>query len=176
MSDPIRPGTPTGPVRAPTANTSPARVVEVPMPKPNQSMIPALKAQMGQYLEMMDVTRQVSEATTAQAQGHMWSILNLMFSRPANEFTELWGTFLEIIHSRLSKEFAATHIFRGVPKATAFGSSENRKNFVRLMTLARDTADPTTRALKMRHIRLQHVLRGFPNPEVLNRLAEFYRV
>jgi hypothetical protein len=177
MSDTPNRSTPTvGGVQTPQVNTGPAKPVTIPQRKTTQSMIPALETKMGNFIKVMDTTKQLTLGSAAKAQDEMWQTLNMIFARPPNEFPELWGRFLEIVHEHNKGVFAPASIFRGVPQATRMGSAINKKNFIRLMNLARDTADPSTRALKMKHISLKRVVRQFTDPGVANRLAEFYRV
>jgi hypothetical protein len=135
----------------------------------------SLRTQLDAYLKVMDPTKQLTDVMAAQQQTNMWKILNMIFGQPPEAFPELWGILLEVISKHSTGAFSPMYAFRGVPQAKGVGI-ENKRNFVRLMRLALTTADPTTRAMKVRKLDFKHILRGFPNAGVGNRIADFYRV
>jgi hypothetical protein len=134
-----------------------------------------VQTMMNKFITDTDITKQLQQPAAVKAQEGLWKTMQLIFGRPANEFPELWGVFLDIIHKHSKDVFHPNYVFRGVQFVTSMGAT-NKKNYIRIMQVALKTADPTMRAVVARQLDLKHISRQFKDASWSNKLADFYRV
>ncbi|HWT39863.1 MAG TPA: hypothetical protein VN081_01125 [Dongiaceae bacterium] len=176
MSNPINRGTVTTPSMGPrpAVNMPPVRPPQTNLGNPSGLTV-TVETMMNKFITDTDIKLQLQPAQAIKAQEGLWKTVQLIFNRPANEFAELWGVFLNIVHEHSKDVFAPTYVFRGIQFVPTMGAV-GKKNYIRIMQLALKTADPTTRAVVSRQLDFRHIGRQFTDTSWGNKLSDFYRV
>jgi len=175
MTNPPNRGTVTTPSMGPrpAVNMPPIKPAQV---LPNTSgLTVTVQTMMNKFITDTNIKLQLQQPQAIKAQEGLWKLIQLIFNRPPNEFPELWGAFLSIVHEHSKDVFHPNYVFRGIQYVPSMGAV-NKRNYIRIINLALKTADPTTRSVVVRQLDFKHIGRQFKDASWGNKLSDFYRV
>lgn len=160
------------PIKTATATAVPPTTK--PTVKASSPALDMLNGQLSAYVEAMKPAQPMTMERVIQNQLALWRAITMIFQQPASDFPALWAQLLLVAKSEAKGSFAQSHLFRGFQSMKGRLTDGDINNFKNLLNLISQTADATVRARKLKMLDLGSVTKGFANPEVAQRLKEFY--
>lgn len=125
-----------------------------------------------EYAVSMNALKPQSNDTIMRQQRKLWQTLSIALTLDGDVFLQVWAGILAGFAVGESGVFADENVFRGMEYIDL--STEQTKQFQRLLNLIRVTADPRSRAVSMRQVDMNKTLDGFSESAV-NNLQAFYQ-
>jgi hypothetical protein len=107
-----------------------------------------------------------------KAQVAFFRIIQNIFRLKGSDFVQAYSLLLDTVAAHRSKTFNERYVFRYMSDVRL--SVQERKNFERIVNLLLVTCNKTTRKQTMQQVDLPTTVEGFSDPELIQKLTEFY--
>lgn len=170
---------------APVDEAGYVEAVNVPVAATFESYIEAMKAAgnlgtkafisfLDDYVTSMNPARRMTDDVGSQHQMRLWGYISTVVEKTSGEeFTTNWRILLAYANQHAAGVFNPRYVYRFSPAWTRGEDSLNAFN--RIIDLVLMTANPATRAEKLRRVALDRALHTSVSPEASQRIVAFYQ-
>lgn len=139
----------------------------------HQTLLKAVQDRLTEYVSKMSPGQRITATDGAFQQRQLWQgVINTLLQQPPPVFIDGWTYFLTVVHQNRQGCFSPAYMnrFREELRLT----TDDRRNFERLLHLAYVTADASSRALSLRQIDMNQILVRLPNELMRQKIVAFY--
>lgn len=156
-------------------NSAPAgAMTEAALPPAKIFSLQSLQDRLALYLKHMAPGVPVDANKGAEHQQALWSTIKYVLSKKESEFVALYAELLKTAAEHRNGAFGPKYLYRFFDIIQL--SSTERRNFERMLNLIYATAVPSTRQMTLRQIDFHTTFKGFPDPQIQEKIAGFYSV
>lgn len=171
-AEPVEQEEPVEEVKAPEPEPTPA-----PTPKPTpvtqeDEGIEIVEDQIQEYIDRMYPGNAHRGNEGAMLQVKLYRTIQTVLRMEGRRFITAYSLLLKMVNENRDGVFNERYVFRYFDALNI--TNPERRNFERILNLLLVTCDPKTRAKATRQVDIELTMEGFRNPEMYQRITEFY--
>lgn len=160
------------PTPEPKVEPAPAPTKEAPKKVSDNPSMRIVEENLEDYVARMKPGKAHTGNEGPVAQVKLYRTIQTVLRMEGSAFIQAYGYLLKVVNDHRKDVFDERYLFRYFDGLTL--TSPERRNFERILNLLVTTCEPKLRSKAIKQVDLDATMEGFRNPEMHQRVVEFY--